>query len=63
MDREYIIKGIEDKVVKAYYDFIVDTAVDLGADRKRAEKEMMDVLEFETALANVRASVKSPSPR
>lgn len=53
MNREYIIRGLEDKVVKAYYEYMVDSAVMLGADQKRAEKEMLAALEFETALANV----------
>lgn len=53
LNREYIIRGLEDKVVKAYYDYMVDTAVTHGADRQRAEIEMKDALEFEAALANV----------
>lgn len=53
LDREYIIRGLEDKVVKAYYDYIVDTAISLGADADRAKKEMLAVFEFEAALANV----------
>lgn len=39
--------------MKSYYDYMVDTAVTLGADRQRAEIEMKDALEFEAALANV----------
>lgn len=40
-------------MVKAYYDYMVDTATSLGADAERAKKEMLAALEFETALANV----------
>lgn len=59
LDREYIIRGLEDEVVKAYYDYMVDTAVLLGAERPRAEKEMLAALQFEAALANVRAYCSS----
>lgn len=46
-------KGLEDKIVKAYYEYMVDMAVIYGADRKRAERECMESLEFEMKLANV----------
>lgn len=48
-----MVKGIEDKAVKAYYNFMVDNAVIFGANRTRAEEEMKDALEFEIKLANV----------
>lgn len=53
MDREFLIKGIHDPFVKAYFDFMVDTAVIFGANRTRAEAEMMDALHFEMRLASV----------
>lgn len=53
LSREYLIKGLNNTIVKAYHKYQVDMAVLYGADRKRAEKEMRDVLEFEFALANV----------
>lgn len=53
LSREYLVKGIEDKAVKAYYNFMVDNAVIFGANRTRAEEEMKDALEFEMKLANV----------
>lgn len=46
-------KGFEDKIVKAYYEYMVDIAVIYGADRSRAERELMESLEFEMKLANV----------
>lgn len=46
-------KGLEDKIVKAYYEYMVDIAVIYGADRSRAERELMESLEFEMKLANV----------
>lgn len=48
------MRGINDSVVQAYYDYMVDLAVIFGAERERAETELLDVLEFETSLANVR---------
>lgn len=53
LSREYLVKGLADKIVSAYYDYMVDLAVIYGADRKRAEPELMDSLNFEIALANV----------
>lgn len=54
LSREYLVKGVEDKIVKAYYEYMVDIAVIYGADRARAERELTDSLNFEIALANVR---------
>lgn len=42
-----------DKVVSAYYSYMVDLAVLFGADRPKAETELKESLEFEMALANV----------
>lgn len=53
LSREYLTKGLSDKIVKAYYEYMVDMAVIYGADRTRAERELMDSLNFEIALANV----------
>lgn len=53
LSREYLIKGLEDKIVKAYYEYMVDMAVIYGASRSNAERELMESLEFEIALANV----------
>lgn len=53
LSREYLVKGKEDKIVKAYYEYMVDLAVIYGAERPRAEKELNDSLNFEIALANV----------
>lgn len=51
-------KGLEDKIVKAYYEYMVDIAVIYGADRNRAEQELMESLEFEMKLANVSCRTK-----
>lgn len=53
LSREYLTKGLADKIVKAYYEYMVDMAVIYGAERSRAESELMDSLNFEIALANV----------
>lgn len=54
MSREYLTKGLSDRIVKAYYEYMVDVAVIYGAERSRAERELLDSLNFEIALANVR---------
>ena len=53
LNREYLVKGFSDKIVDAYYRYMVDTAVLLGADKVRAEKELKESLDFEMKLANV----------
>lgn len=53
LSREYLTKGLSDKIVKAYYEYMVDMAVIYGADKARAERELLDSLNFEIALANV----------
>lgn len=53
LSREYLNRGISDKLVKAYYDYMVDIATLLGANRDRAEKELKESLEFEIKLANI----------
>ncbi|XP_046983748.1 neprilysin-2-like [Schistocerca americana] len=53
LSREFLVKGPSDKLVGAYYQYQVDLAVLLGADRTRAEHELRQSLEFETALANI----------
>lgn len=47
------MKGLEDKIVKAYFEYMVDVAVIYGADRPRALRELRDSLDFEIKLANV----------
>jgi membrane metallo-endopeptidase-like protein 1 len=47
------LKGVENPIVQAYLSYQVDVAVMFGADRKRAESEMMESLEFEIELAKI----------
>lgn len=53
LSREYLVKGLDDKIVSAYYSYMVDMAVIYGADKKVAEQELKDALNFEITLANV----------
>ncbi|XP_018915735.2 neprilysin-2 isoform X2 [Bemisia tabaci] len=53
LSREYLSKGLNEKIVAAYYDYMVDVAILFGADRERAVKELRESLDFEIALANI----------
>eukprot|EP00092_Neocalanus_flemingeri_P076808 GFUD01095301.1.p1 GENE.GFUD01095301.1~~GFUD01095301.1.p1 ORF type:complete len:774 (+),score=162.06 GFUD01095301.1:198-2519(+) len=53
LSREYLIKGFKDKDVQAYYNYMVQTAVFMGADQKVAEVEMKEALELELKLAEM----------
>ena len=54
--------GFDDPDIQAYYKYMVDMAVMLGAPKERAESELKDSLLFEIQLANVsaRRSVQRP---
>ncbi|KAK2705540.1 neprilysin-2-like [Artemia franciscana] len=51
--REYLLKGLEDKVVQAYLNYQIGLATLLGADPQRAKEELTDSVEFEIKLANI----------
>lgn len=51
--REFLTKGLTDKLVNAYYEYMVDIAVLFGAERQRATEELKESLNFEIKLANV----------
>lgn len=51
MSREYLINGLEDDDVISYYNYMVNVAVLLGADRVQAERELKESLKFEIELA------------
>ncbi|XP_011257048.1 neprilysin-2 isoform X1 [Camponotus floridanus] len=53
LSREYLSKGFDEKIVQAYYKYMVDIAVILGANPDRAQKELKESLEFEIKLANI----------
>ena len=44
--------GFDDPIVQLYYKLLVKGAVLFGANKKRAEKEMKEVVELEIKLAN-----------
>jgi len=52
MSREYLINGMDDDDVTSYYNYMVNVAVLLGADRVKAEKELKESLLFEIELAH-----------
>ena len=52
MSREYLVNGLEDDDVNSYYNYMVNVAVLLGADRATAAKELKESLEFEISLAH-----------
>ncbi|XP_063903436.1 neprilysin-2-like [Zophobas morio] len=52
LSREYLVKGISDKIVKAYYEYMVDIAEMFGCDRPKASEELLESLQFEINLAN-----------
>lgn len=54
LSRKYLMRGLEDRIVAAYYSYMVDLAVLLGAEKEKAEAELKETLDFEIQLANVR---------
>ncbi|XP_015787620.1 neprilysin-2 isoform X2 [Tetranychus urticae] len=51
-DRKYLLKGMNDSTVKAYYKAIVDSASYIGQNSKEAiEKGASEIIDFETQLA------------
>ncbi|KOX75065.1 Membrane metallo-endopeptidase-like 1 [Melipona quadrifasciata] len=53
LSREYLSKGFDDKIVQAYYSYMTDIAVILGANKTDAKNELRESLEFEMKLANI----------
>lgn len=51
---DFIQEGLDNKVIKAYYDYMVDLTSKLGADSGTNRAEMMEVLDFETSMKVVR---------
>ncbi|XP_013771859.1 membrane metallo-endopeptidase-like 1 [Limulus polyphemus] len=52
-DRSYLIKGLSDPGVAAYYKLMINSAVLLGASQEDAEEQMLKALNFEITLANI----------
>lgn len=53
LNREYLLNSIENEIVAGYLKLMVDIAVHLGGDKKKALEEMTQSVEFEIQLANV----------
>lgn len=53
LSREFLLQGLGNDVVRAYFEYMVDMAEMFGADPAEAREELTEVLEFETNLANV----------
>ncbi|XP_033212938.1 neprilysin-2-like [Belonocnema kinseyi] len=51
-----LVKGLNDPMVTAYFDYMVDISVLFGADRKNARKELKESLCFEINLAMISQS-------
>ncbi|XP_050527946.1 neprilysin-2-like [Daktulosphaira vitifoliae] len=53
MNSLYLKRGIKDKMVNSYYRYMVDIAVELGAEKQMAKAELRRVLDFEVKLARI----------
>lgn len=53
-NREYYLKGRNDKTLLAYEQFATEMAVMFGANEATAKNDMKDMVDFEIKLANVR---------
>jgi len=53
MSREYLMKGLEDDDVQAYFTYMKDVAMLLGADETETDKQMLDTIKFEMELAKI----------
>ncbi|KRF83081.1 neprilysin-2 isoform X3 [Drosophila virilis] len=53
LSREYLVKGFNETLVTAYYEYMVDIAVLFGANKDEAKTQLLASLEFEIALANI----------
>ena len=50
--------GLKNTLLQGYFNFMVDVAVLLGADKTRAKNELKDVMVLENSLANIKMSTK-----
>ncbi|KAF2889178.1 hypothetical protein ILUMI_16995, partial [Ignelater luminosus] len=55
---EFLIKEFEEKLVKAYYDYMVDIAVLFGADKNASLKKLKETLELEITIANITVTIE-----
>uniref|UniRef100_A0A8C2BP57 endothelin-converting enzyme 1 n=1 Tax=Cyprinus carpio TaxID=7962 RepID=A0A8C2BP57_CYPCA len=57
--RDYYLNKTNEKVLKAYLDYMVELGLLLGGDKNSTRVQMQQILDFETALANI--TVLSPA--
>lgn len=50
---KYLLTGITENILNAYKEYMIGTAIILGANRTRAEHELNETIEFEKALTSV----------
>ncbi|KAG8280399.1 NEDD8 protease nep2, partial [Homalodisca vitripennis] len=53
LSREFLVKGLSNPIVQAYYSYMVDIAEMYGADRRLAQVKLNESLMFEIELAKV----------
>ncbi|KAI5630575.1 VLP3p-4, transcript variant X7 [Venturia canescens] len=53
LPRTYLLEGLKNEIVVSYYKYMVDVAVLLGANRRRARIELIESLLFEMQLADI----------
>ncbi|XP_058793348.1 neprilysin-2-like isoform X4 [Phymastichus coffea] len=53
LSQKYLLQGLENEIVRAYYDYMVDLAVILGADGEESREQLKESLELEIKLANI----------
>lgn len=59
VDREHFMRGLRSHIVKAYFSYMVDTALMFGAENATlVRKELLRTLRFEMALANISVRVE-----
>uniref|UniRef100_A0A3B1IG29 endothelin-converting enzyme 1 n=1 Tax=Astyanax mexicanus TaxID=7994 RepID=A0A3B1IG29_ASTMX len=51
--RDYYLNKTNEKVLKAYLDYMVELGLLLGGDKNSTQNQMQQILDFETALANI----------
>ncbi|MCJ8740172.1 hypothetical protein PDJAM_G00055850 [Pangasius djambal] len=51
--RDYYLNKTNEKVLKAYLDYMVELGLLLGGDKNSTQSQMQQILDFETALANI----------
>nr|XP_039257034.1 endothelin-converting enzyme 2-like isoform X3 [Styela clava] len=59
----YVNKTLDDKILKAYHEFMVDVTVLLGADKNKTSQAMTNIILFEQKLANIQMPAEKARQR